>query len=73
MSAFMNKFWVFIQYAVISNVINYPELFCQTQFTHCGISVTVNFMNNFPFNIVLNTIVFLNFKCTLLILYYTGI
>ena len=58
MSAFINKFSLFIQYVVIINVINYPQLFCQTQFTHCRISVTINFINNFALNIVLNTIVF---------------
>ena len=47
-----------IQYVVIINVINYPELFCQTQFTNCRISITMNFINNFPLIIVLNTIAF---------------
>ena len=44
-----------IQYVVIINVINYPELFCQTQFTHCRISVTINSINKLN---TINTIVF---------------
>ena len=51
------KFLLFIQYVVITDV-NYPELFHQTQFTHCRISITINFANNFALNIILNIIVF---------------
>ena len=58
MSAFMNKFLLFIQHVVIINMVNYPELFRQTQFSHCQISITINFINNFPMNIILNTIIF---------------
>ena len=47
---------MFIQYVVIINVFNCPELFRQRQFTHCRISI--NFINIFPLNIALNIIVF---------------
>ena len=58
MSVFISKFVLFIQYVVTINVVNYPELFRQTQFAHCRVTVTINFINNFPLNIILNTIVF---------------
>lgn len=58
MSAFISKFWLFIQFVVIINVINYPELFRQTQFTHCWINITINFINNFPLNVALNVFKF---------------
>ena len=48
---------LFTQYAVIINVVNYPELFHQTQFTPCRISTTISFIDNFPLNIVLNNTV----------------
>ena len=38
MSVFINKFVLFIQYVVTINVVNYPELFRQTQFIHCRVT-----------------------------------
>ena len=55
-NACIYKFWLFIQYVVIINAVNYPERFCQTQFTHGRITITINFANSSLFNIVLNIV-----------------
>ena len=47
-----------IEYVVIIEVVNYSKVFRQTQFTHCQISIAINFINTFPLNIVLKVIVF---------------